>query len=187
MILTPVLCVASSDLKVLSRCKTELIDVFWSLEARGVSCKHSVNRLCCSICRFAHLFLVFTNSWGNYLTSVMCHFVHQLAADFVCLLFGAGLVAHSGFIRASLLKTGDDWKQGWWKQHHISHGISLDPFLIRKWGAALTSVMWSDCSWMTQGQVMWQEAWSSDKSVEIDEPDHPLPSASIGTKTEISL
>ncbi len=30
----------------------------------------------------------------------MLHCVHQLVANFVCLLFGAGQVVYSGFIRA---------------------------------------------------------------------------------------
>ncbi len=30
----------------------------------------------------------------------MSHYVHQVVANFVCLLFGAGKVVYSGFIRA---------------------------------------------------------------------------------------
>ncbi len=41
----------------------------------------------------------------------MLHYVHQLVTDFVCLLFGAGQVVYSEFIKAFLFKTAARCKQ----------------------------------------------------------------------------
>ncbi len=48
----------------------------------------------------------------------MLHYVHQLVANFVCLLFGAGQVAYNEFIRAFSLKTAAP-------ENNISENVKL--------------------------------------------------------------